>query len=110
MTGLDLQSLGPVCRKLGLLGSSKVFLKRYPMIKRPLCTFAILVAAFFCLSDCASAGSGTPTSPTVEMVTMPGPLRSFLRMARLSQKVAPVDVLPLLSRNIFMQGYQRGTQ
>ena len=79
------------------------------MIKRPLCTFAILVAAFFCLSDCASAGSGTPTSPTVEMVTIPGPLRSFLRMAAVSQKVAPVDVLPLLSRNIFMQGYQRGT-
>ena len=30
-------------------------------------------------------------------------------MAAVSQKVAPIDVLPLLSRNIFMQGYQRGT-
>ena len=78
-------------------------------MKRPLCAFAILVAAFLCLSDCASAGSGTPSSPTEEMVTIPGPLRSFLRMAAVSQKVAPVDVLPLLSRNIFMQGYQRGT-
>jgi hypothetical protein len=30
-------------------------------------------------------------------------------MAAISQKVAPEDVLPLLSRNVFMQGYQRGT-
>ena len=79
------------------------------MIKRPLHTFAILVAAFLCLCDCASAGTGTPAAPQVETVTIPGPLRSFLRMAAVSQKVAPVDVLPLLSRNVFMQGYQRGT-
>jgi hypothetical protein len=30
-------------------------------------------------------------------------------MAAISQKVAPEDVLPLLARNVFMQGYQRGT-
>jgi hypothetical protein len=79
------------------------------MIKRPLHMFAILLAAFLCLSDCAVAAAGTPTSSPVETVTIPGPLRSFLRMAAVSQKVAPIDVLPLLSRNIFMQGYQRGT-
>jgi hypothetical protein len=32
-----------------------------------------------------------------------------MRMAAISQKVAPEDVLPLLARNVFMQGYQRGT-
>ena len=43
------------------------------------------------------------------MVTIPGPLRSFMRMAAISQKVSAEDVLPLLARNVFMQGYQRGT-
>ena len=36
---------------------------------------------------------------------IPGPLRSFLRMAGLSQKIAPEEVLPLLSRNIVVIGY-----
>src|ERR1700741_598386 len=39
-------------------------------------------------------------------VAVPGPLRSFLRMAGISQKVPPSDVLPLLSRNIFLEGYE----
>jgi hypothetical protein len=47
--------------------------------------------------------SGTPAS--TDQVTIPGPLRSFLRMAGISQKVQPEEVLPLLSRNIFAQGY-----
>ncbi|HEY0161127.1 MAG TPA: hypothetical protein VGB69_00470 [Edaphobacter sp.] len=38
-------------------------------------------------------------------MVIPGPLRSFLRMAGISQKIAPEDVLPLLARNVFMQGY-----
>jgi hypothetical protein len=37
---------------------------------------------------------------------IPGPLRSFLRMAGISQKVRPEEVLPLLSRNVFTQGYE----
>ena len=32
-----------------------------------------------------------------------------MRMAAISQKVSADDVLPLLARNVFMQGYQRGT-
>ena len=40
---------------------------------------------------------------------IPGPLRSFMRLAAISQKVRQEDVLPLLARNVFMQGYQRGT-
>ena len=38
-------------------------------------------------------------------VTIPGPLRSFLRMAGISQKASPDEVLPLLARNIYVQGY-----
>lgn len=39
---------------------------------------------------------------------IPGPLRSFLRMAGISQKVSPEEVLPLLGRNVFLQGYDDG--
>src|SRR5579872_2023851 len=38
-------------------------------------------------------------------VTIPGPLRSFERMAGVSQKVVPAQVLPLLTRNVYVQGY-----
>lgn len=38
--------------------------------------------------------------------TIPGPLRSFLRMAGVSQKVSPDEVMPLLARNVFIVGYE----
>jgi hypothetical protein len=38
-------------------------------------------------------------------VTILGPLRSFERMAGISQKVLPEQVLPLLARNVYVQGY-----
>jgi hypothetical protein len=38
-------------------------------------------------------------------VIIPGPLRSFERMAGVSQKVVPAQVLPLLTRNVYVQGY-----
>src|SRR5579872_3944535 len=47
-----------------------------------------------------------PVSPTE--ASLPGPLRSFLRMAAISQKVTPDEVLPLLARNVVMSGYQQG--
>ncbi|MGC1448930.1 MAG: hypothetical protein WA830_02730 [Candidatus Sulfotelmatobacter sp.] len=37
---------------------------------------------------------------------IPGPQRSFLRMAGISQKITPEEVLPLLSRNVFTEGYE----
>ena len=39
-------------------------------------------------------------------VAIPGPLRSFLRMAGISQKVSLEEVLPLLARNVAVEGYQ----
>jgi hypothetical protein len=45
-------------------------------------------------------------APESTNVAIPGPLRSFLRMAGISQKVLPEEVIPLLARNVFLLGYQ----
>ncbi|HEV2699654.1 MAG TPA: hypothetical protein VGU90_16805, partial [Terriglobales bacterium] len=37
---------------------------------------------------------------------IPGPLRSLLRMAGISQKASEEEVVPLLARNIYVQGYE----
>src|SRR6266851_1584267 len=47
-------------------------------------------------------------SSPAEEVSIPGPLRSFLRMTAISQKIATEEVLPLLARNVVMSGYQGG--
>src|ERR1700746_3305944 len=39
-------------------------------------------------------------------VVIPGPLRSLLRMAGISQKASEEEVVPLLARNIYVQGYE----
>src|SRR5439155_1256372 len=62
----------------------------------------------------ASSPPDTPGAQTSEVdlpasssdLVIPGPLRSFLRMAGISQKVSSEEVLPLLARNVFAQGYQ----
>jgi hypothetical protein len=50
------------------------------------------------------------TLPASSQFMIPGPLRSFLRMAGISQKISPEEVLPLLSRNVFVQGYEGSTK
>jgi hypothetical protein len=53
--------------------------------------------------------AGNPTLlPQAETIEIPGPLRSFLRMAGISQEISPGEVLPLLARNAFLYGYQTG--
>ena len=55
-----------------------------------------------------SAPSNPASSPALsspEQTTIPGPLRSFLRMAGISQKIGPDEVLPLLARNVVVMGY-----
>jgi len=54
--------------------------------------------------------AGQEASAPGDSVIIPGPLRSFLRMAGISQKISPDDVLPLLARNVFIQGYQDGNE
>jgi hypothetical protein len=93
-------------------------------VKSPLC-LSVLIA--FSLLRCdLFAGTGelrpapdatqsatAPISPAEDgklpassQFMIPGPLRSFLRMAGISQKITTAEVLPLLSRNVFMQGYE----
>ena len=50
-------------------------------------------------------GNLAADSPEAATITIPGPLRSFLRMAGISQKVSPDEVMPLLARNVFLRGY-----
>ena len=57
------------------------------------------------LSGNASAQTSQPGHST-SVATIPGPLRSFMRMAAISQKAPPEEVLPLLARNVFTEGYQ----
>lgn len=45
-----------------------------------------------------------------EQLSIPGPLRSFLRMAGISQKITTDEVVPLLARNIYLQGYHGNRQ
>src|SRR5713101_7780676 len=82
----------------------------------------VVLFVFSCLLGCAwsvarpspsdmssaaqSLGEVPPGSST--RITIPGPLRSFLRMAAISQKVSPEEVLPLLARNVVVNGFQGG--
>jgi hypothetical protein len=54
----------------------------------------------------ASPAQDRPTHSTEANVVIPGPLRSFLRMAGISQKASPEEVMPLLARNVFLLGYE----
>jgi hypothetical protein len=56
----------------------------------------------------SAQSSASGVSSTAEQVAIPGPLRSFLRMTAISQKVTPEEVLPLLARNVVMSGYEAG--
>src|ERR1700751_2635559 len=89
-------------------------------VKSPLCVsvllaFSLLSSHLFASSGKqplpadggASASSPADTTPAISaQFQIPGPLRSFLRMAGISQKITPEEVLPLLSRNVFTQGYE----
>jgi hypothetical protein len=86
-------------------------------MKFPLRILAFLAAGILGLSasgsqaqspvSASTRGSKPPDSPSATVV-IPGPLRSFLRMAGISQEVAPGEVLPLLARNVFLHGYDNG--
>ena len=54
----------------------------------------------------AAAAEASPNDVVaVAETTIPGPLRPLLRMAGVSQKATPDEVLPLLARNVFVLGY-----
>jgi hypothetical protein len=45
-----------------------------------------------------------------ETIVIPGPLRSFLRMAGISQQIPNQDVLPMLARNVSLWGRESGRE
>ena len=49
-------------------------------------------------------------SMSSDTVTIPGPLRSFLRMTGISQQTPPNEVLPILARNVSILGYREGKE
>src|SRR5580704_6239138 len=88
-----------------------------PAMKRPLRLSALLAIVAFDCAACAPRGRSArppaPPAPQERIVTsepatatIPGPLRSFLRSAGISQKASAEEVMPLLSRNVFLIGYQ----
>lgn len=75
-------------------------------LRLPAFLLAILLAVCLCEPVLAAAGRGSGAPPpSMTNVVIPGALRSFLRMAAISQKVSPERVLPLLARNVVMEGY-----
>ncbi|MCS7024807.1 MAG: hypothetical protein NZV14_08390 [Bryobacteraceae bacterium] len=47
-----------------------------------------------------------PVGPPMSVIEIPGPLRSFARMAALSPDLAPEELLTALARNVVTNGYQ----
>jgi hypothetical protein len=85
-------------------------------MKAPFCLRAVCVMAFLFACSCFMPYSWGKTpldpAPTADpqssdaTIQIPGPLRSFMRMAGISQKAAPDEVIPLLARNVFLLGYE----
>jgi hypothetical protein len=85
---------------------------------RPLVFLLCLGLAVSVYSSASSSSSDTstttpqtsevpkPVPAATATVVIPGPLRSFLRMAGISQKISAEEVLPLLARNVAVEGYQ----
>ena len=91
----------------------------------PLRSLAAFAAGLLCMEACFAAGAGktpqpdsspantrveatadaSPPSSSGDMVVIPGPLRSFLRMTGISQEISPSDVMPMLARNVSLWGY-----
>src|SRR5215472_7589144 len=79
-------------------------------MKFPLRFEAVVLAGVLCVGSCIPAGAGKPQVQTTATVLIPGPLRSFLRMAGVSQEVPLDGVLPMLARNVSLQGYEIGRE
>jgi hypothetical protein len=87
-------------------------------MKFPRCLPTFFLAMFLCACGFSAtawsaaaadmAQSQQPGAPPSEVATIiiPGPLRSFLRMAGISQKASPDEVVALLAHNVFTQGYE----
>jgi hypothetical protein len=91
-------------------------------MKSPFCLFCFLLTIVLLVPGSGFAAVSATTPPDFPSsdpagdaeaeaaqqatVVIPGPLRSFLRMAGISQKISPEEVVPLLAHNVFSQGYE----
>jgi len=69
---------------------------------------AVLSAPVAAASPNPAQKSSAKTLHSVDEASIPGPMRSFLRMAAISQEITPDELLPLLARNVVMNGYEVG--
>lgn len=93
----------------------------------PVRSHTLCVAGFLCLATYGSILAGAKsnsippaisddtdnaslTSSPPETIVIPGPMRSFLRMAGISQEISTDEVLPTLARNAALYGYQGGKE
>lgn len=84
---------------------------------RPLATFTLGLLFFTAWLPALAGDSKQPPISSKsqnavavpDMFVIPGPLRSFLRVAAISQEVPPDEVLPLVARNVSLWGYENGT-
>ena len=69
---------------------------------------AAVISKRLALLDLVGEGSHTAPAPKepVAIAPIPGPLRSFARMAAIAGDASPNDVLPALARNVVTNGYQ----
>jgi hypothetical protein len=68
--------------------------------------FSKTAAAETATNTAAIAPSANEDASSPSTSRIPGPLRSFLRMAGISQEIAPEEVLPLLAWNVSTLGYE----
>jgi len=92
----------------------------FPRFKTVCITGLSLLGLLLPIRVCALEGSSSSStgahldsddseSPrSAESIVIPGSLRSFLRMAGISQKISPEEVLPMLARNASLYGYNAG--
>lgn len=67
----------------------------------------VLLGCFICPASSpgqAKTSADLPVGASAT-VTIPGPLPSFLRMAAISQKATPDEILPLLAHNVVVHGF-----
>src|SRR5215472_13289653 len=98
---------------------------KYPLRSHTFCVAGVLYLATCSLSLAArtahddsepAALPGQPLddavapTPPPETIIIPGPMRSFLRMAGISQEISTEEVLPTLARNAALYGYQGGRE
>ena len=86
-------------------------------MKSPFQSFFLPFLVFGVFGPCVVSGYVAKAAPTQysvaqssEMVMIPGPLRSFERMAGISQQISGNDLLPMLARKVYREGYQQQNQ